>query len=111
MATLTLDPRQYVESRSTYDPPTSYEDNYVTFLSEGGAVPISVQPTRNGFLAVDSLVSMWGAGHSPEDAISDLLEALEEHLQDLRSHVDRLTPHLERQLRRLEYVFRKNAHS
>lgn len=109
MATVTLDPQNYVERGETYEWPTSRQPNFVFILAGGGEVPISVEPTRDGYLAVDSLVSVWGEGDTPDTAIEDLLRALREHLEDLSSHSGRMSPRLERQRLLLEHVFRAHG--
>ncbi len=106
MDTVTLDPQNYVERGETYELPTSRQPNFLYILTGGGEVPISVERTKDGYLAVDSLVSAWGEGDSPDTAIEDLLEALRERFEDLISHLGRMSPRLERQRLLLEHVFR-----
>ena len=111
MATVTLDPQAYVESGETYnnDQSTSRQENYVYILATGGEIPVSVEPTKAGYLAVDSLISVWGEGDSQESAMEDLLRVLRERLEDLQSHAGRMSPRLESQLRLLEHVFRAHG--
>ncbi len=63
---------------------------------------VTVQPTKGGYLAVDSLTSVWGEGDTPEAARRDLVRAQREYLEDLQAHAGRMSPRLERQLVRLE---------
>lgn len=106
MATVTLDPQTYVERGTTYGEPTSRQENYLYILATGGEIPISVEPRKDGYLAVDSLISIWGEGDTHDAAIEDLVMALRDRLDDLRSHGGRMSPRLERQLRLLEHVLR-----
>ncbi len=110
MATIALDPRSYVESGLTYDGwPSSSQESHFFILPGGGVVPISVESTKAGYVAVDSLVSVWGEGDTPDIAIHDLMRALREHFEDLRSHHGPMSPRLEGQLLLLEHVFRAHG--
>ena len=111
MDTVTLDPQNYVESEATlsYGRPTSRQPNFLYILAGGGEIPITVELTKDGFLAVDSLVSVWGEGESPDVAIEDLLRTLHERFEDLSSHPGAMSSRMERQRDLLEHVF--GAHS
>ncbi len=65
---------------------------------------VSMEQIEDGqVLVADELLSCYGVGDSPEEAVEDLAVMLMEHQADLAEAPDKLSAHLRRQLRMLDY--------